>query len=413
MARMLLSHNTNLRMRTSFENWLAREMAEQGSLDDLLSTEVDEKERTALVGSLESQLSSATGKETLKAVSNATFNNNHIGGNATGATVVQNLPRSQHHTLPVPVVTGMNNTHKVISQVTNNINSVKGTQNNPQIIGISSIISGSPNNNHVLNRNSSPASAATNTGSSNVSLQNNKHITNPTSIRIVTSSLKHPNSSTGQNQTQNTHFVTNNNSAMSGQSVTIRSQPAQGHSLGGLNRVNISGASTAIHNLATIAAEAKPLSLPNGSSHIQTLQHKDGSVISPQIVVKNDGMLKRDGTTPVIQNIRQSTPIISSGSQIRVTGTSNPNVMVRNTNTPQSQHVIVRATVATTMANSSPSVQVVNASSAGTPSTLRPSINPQMRPGVRISNPSSMRIATPQNIAPRQPSSQSVSIFLK
>ncbi|XP_059140891.1 transcription initiation factor TFIID subunit 4-like isoform X3 [Physella acuta] len=182
-----------------------------------------------------------------------------------------------------------------------------------------------------------------------------------------------------------------------------------------------------MHNLATIAAEQKPLTvLPNGSTHLQSLQHKDGSVIPQQIIVKSDSnhsVVKRElNLSPLIksdismsnsviqglpQNMRQPTPILAGPQQIMkgIPTGNNPALVTLRTHTPNSQqHVVVRASVATTLANSSPSVQVVNASAAGTP-TIRPAVTQQIRPGqVRITNP--VRIGTQPNIAPRQQNAQ-------
>ncbi|CAL1543849.1 unnamed protein product, partial [Lymnaea stagnalis] len=58
-------------------------MADQGSMDEFLSKEIDQNKVSALVGSLESQLASSTNKESLKIVPGSTYNNNHIAGNAS------------------------------------------------------------------------------------------------------------------------------------------------------------------------------------------------------------------------------------------------------------------------------------------------------------------------------------------
>ena len=126
--------------------------------------------------------------------------------------------------------------------------------------------------------------------------------------------------------------------------------------------------------------------------------------------------MRTDISNPVIHAVRPGTPVIPGSvqqAQIRVSGTANhgPGVHVVRTNPPQAQsHVVLRPSVATTMANSSSSVQVVNASSAGTPSTLRPGVNTQqLRPNqIRVTNP--VRIASQPQIAPRQPS-QPVSVL--
>ena len=397
-------------------------MAEQVLMDDLLSTNIDENKVTALVGSLESQLSSASGKESQKVITNSSFNNNHINVNASLTPARTSTSHSQQHTVvSVHNQTSLAhqsavNSNKIIPQSNNVMNTVKGSPNNPQIIGISSISNtGSPNQ-HTLNKN------VTNSTNS-LSNHNPTHllrssISNNPSIRIVTNSKPSTSTLVGNCQNPNRQLV---NTAMSQQSVSIR--PSQGLGLGG--RVNLpisaSGASSAIHNLATIAAEAKPITvgLQNGN-HLQNITKERQPVIS-QVIVKSGDALRRNGNSQVkgdmslqnsvIPNVRQGTQIIPGGlqhAQIRVSS-NNPGsasgVVVR-TSTPQS-HVVVRSSVATTMANSSSSVQVVNASTSGAPS-LRP-VTSQVRPNqVRItSNP--VRISSQPNIAPRQPSQQSVS----
>ncbi|CAG5124131.1 unnamed protein product [Candidula unifasciata] len=238
------------------------------------------------------------------------------------------------------------------------------------------------------------------------------------SIRIVTNNTKPLNSMPHTPiQVSNAQFF---NSALT-QSATMVRQPQP------LARVNISatGASAAMHNLATIAAEQKPLTvLPNGSTHLQNVQNKDGSMIPQQIIVKSDAnhtVVKRE-IGPLVKNVipmsnsviqglsqvvRQPAPIITSGNQQLIKGASNgssPNMVTVQAHTPISQqHVVVRATVATTLANSSPAVQVVNASTAGNPANIRPAVTQQIRPGhVRIQQP---------NLAPRQPAAQTTGTF--
>ncbi|KAH9515612.1 transcription initiation factor TFIID subunit 4 [Bulinus truncatus] len=396
-------------------------MADQGSMDEFLSKEIDQNKVSALVGSLESQLASSTNKDSHKTVPGSTFNNNHISGNASIVNAsITSTPsvtvRPQQTVVSMPGL-GLQSqaiaSSKILPQNAAIINSIS----NSQIIGISSII-----NANSLNRTNSnstttslPISSISNTPLSSAT----KYLNSSPSIRIVTNNTKPQNSilHTSPVQVSKQQFI---NSAIAQQNVTtVRPQQAA------TAKVNISasGASTAMHNLATIAAEQKPLTvLPNGSTHLQNVQNKDGSVIMQQIIMKNDvnhAVVKRE-LSPLVksdnpmsnsviqglpQNLRQSTPIITTGPQQILKGISQSNNPALVTlRTPHSQqHVVVRATVATTLANSSPSVQVVNASSAGMPSTLRPNVAPQMRP-VRITNP--VRIGTQPNIAPRQQNPQ-------
>lgn len=399
-------------------DWQPGEMADQGSIDDLLSKDIDQNKVTALVGSLESQLASSAGKDSHKILSGSSFNNNHIGGNAS----VVNVPNSTLVVVATPQQTVLNvqslgtqpqviASNKVAPNNSTLVNSaVKGNVNNSQIIGISSIINPSS-----LNRTNSSVTISnpSQTAASLASKQINT--SSSPSIRIVTNNSKPQNSVPHTPiQVSNAQFF---NSTLPQSAAMVR-QPQP------LARVNISatGASTAMHNLATIAAEQKPLTvLPNGSTHLQSVQNKDGSMIPQQIIVKSDAnhtVVKRE-LSPLVKNVipmtnsviqgltqvvRQPGPIITSGSQQLIKGTTNgnPSVVTVQAHPPISQqHVVVRATVATTLANSSPAVQVVNASAAGNPTTIRPAVAPQIRPGqVRIQQP---------NLAPRQPTSQTVS----
>ncbi|KAK6981907.1 transcription initiation factor TFIID subunit 4 [Biomphalaria glabrata] len=399
----------------SFEICWSIEMADQGSMDEFLSKEIDQNKVTALVGSLESQLASSTNKDSLKTVPGSTFNNNHISGNASIVNApITSTPsvtvRPQQTVVSVPGL-GLQSqavaSSKILPQNAAIINSIS----NSQIIGISSIINANSQNRTSSNSTTPlPNSSISNTPLSSAT----KFLNSSPSIRIVTNNTKPQNSilHTSPVQVSKQQFI---NSAISQSVTTVRPQPVT------TARVNISasGASTAMHNLATIAAEQKPLTvLPNGSTHLQNVQHKDGSVITQQIIMKNEAnhtVVKRE-LSPLVksdipmsnsviqglqQNMRQSTPIITAGAQQLIKGLSqgnNPALVALRTPHSQ-QHVVVRATVATTLANSSPSVQVVNASAASTPSTLRPNIAPQMRP-VRITNP--VRLGTQSNIAPRQ-----------
>ncbi|RUS91832.1 hypothetical protein EGW08_000403 [Elysia chlorotica] len=379
-------------------------MAERGTIDELLSKELDQNKISSLVGSLGAQRVS-TGH---KVVQGSSFNNNHIAGNS-----FNNAPNSH--------ISGVGTQHTVMSMhglptqssvvinkmlPPNAVNpSVRSSVSNPQIIGISSIMNASSQNR--TNSNSTVPLANISSTSMHQTVPITKSLGSSPSIRIVTNNTKTTNSPLHNTTILPPHsqFL---NSAMSHNATIVRTQQPRVN--------NATGASTAIHNLASIAAEQKPLTvLPNGSMHLQSGQSKEGAVIShQQIIVKSDAnhsVAKSDipmtMTNSVIQGIRQPPSVIPGQQQIiKGVSTMNQNlVTVRNNVRQPLQHIVVRASVATTLANSSPSVQVVNASGAGTPSTIRPTVTPQIRPGpVRISNP--VRISQHPSIAPRQQNSQ-------
>ena len=382
-------------------------MAERGTIDELLSKELDQNKISSLVGSLGSQRVSSGHK----AVQGSSFNNNHIAGNSFNNAPNSHISsgRPQHtvmsmHGLPTQPSVVLNS--KMLPP--NAVNqSVRSSVSNPQIIGISSIMNASSQNR--TNSNSTVPLANISSTSMHQTVPITKSLGSSPSIRIVANNTKTTNSPL-HNATllpPNSQFL---NSAISQNATIVRTQQPR------IN--NATGASTAIHNLASIAAEQKPLTvLPNGSMHLQSGQNKEGAVIPhQQIIVKSDAnhsVVKSDipmtMSNSVIQGIRQPPSVIAGQQQI-IKGVSAMNqnlVTVRNNVRQPLQHIVVRASVATTLANSSPSVQVVNASGAGTPSTIRPTVTPQIRPGpVRISNP--VRISQHPNIAPRQQNSQAV-----
>ncbi|GFO20708.1 transcription initiation factor tfiid subunit [Plakobranchus ocellatus] len=380
-------------------------MAERVSLDELLSEHIDKNKISSTVGSLEQQLVTAGHKT----VQGSSFNNNHIGGNsfsnASNSHIISS-GRPQHTVVSMqglpPQSSVVLNSKMLPPNIAAN-SSVRSSVSNPQIIGLSSIMNATSQN----RTNSNSAVPLTNLSSTNIhqTAPINKSLGSSPSIRIVANSTKATNS-----PLHNPLLPPNSqllNSAMSQNATIVRTQP--------LTRVNsVTGASTAIHNLASIAAEQKPLTvLPNGNMHLQGGQQKEGAVIPhQQIIVRNHSVAKSDNnpltmSNSVIQGIRQAPSVIAGQQQI-IKGVSAMNqnlVSVQNSVRQPLQHIVVRASVATTLANSSPSVQVVNASGAGAPSTIRPTVNPQIRPGpVRISNP--VRLSQPPNIAPRQQNSQ-------
>ncbi|GFR69230.1 transcription initiation factor TFIID subunit 4, partial [Elysia marginata] len=386
-------------------------MAERGSIDELLSKELDRNKITSPVGSLVQQRVSAGHKP----VQGSTYNNNHIVGNSFSNAPNSNIPTPSPSVRPQHTVMNMHGLPAQSSVVLNNkmlppnlgVNSsVRSNVSNPQIIGISSVMNASQQNR--TNSNSSVPLSNIASTCMHQTIPITKSLGSSPSIRIVANTTKTTNS-----PLHNTTLLPPNsqliNTAMPHNATIVRTQQPRV-----LN--SASGASTAIHNLASIAAEQKPLTvLPNGNMHLQSGQNKEGTVIPhQQIIVKSDAnhtVVKSDIpmtlSNSVMQGIRQNPSVIAGQQQIiKSVPAMNQNlVTVRNNVRQPLQHIVVRASVATTLANSSPSVQVVNASGAGTPSTIRPTVTPQIRPGpVRISNP--VRISQHPNIAPRQQNSQ-------
>ncbi|XP_054710998.1 transcription initiation factor TFIID subunit 4-like [Uloborus diversus] len=99
-------------------------MASTKSLEDmLLSSDIDEQAVSALVGSLESQLSSSDAHYTRTELSSATVNNNHIG-NASVADCNARMPDGQKHGALLGSLLEQGTTNKNLT--------------NPQIMGLSS-----------------------------------------------------------------------------------------------------------------------------------------------------------------------------------------------------------------------------------------------------------------------------------
>ncbi|BFZ19294.1 hypothetical protein BsWGS_22333 [Bradybaena similaris] len=340
-------------------------MADRGCIDDFISKAIDQNKVSALVGSLESQLASTTGKESHKTILGSSLNNNHVG--IKSSFVNTSLPGApqQHQALNMQSLGGhsqvitLNKSTYSNSAVMNS--SAKGSVSSPQLIGLSSIIANSQNRSSSVN-----FTTTSHQNSSSQPLVTKQLNSISPSVRIV------------MNNSKPSYGVPSNVVHTSAQNFNITSQGAISQPL---TKVNI-GANNAIHNLTTVASEHKVLL--NGSTHLQSVQLKDGSVI-PQQIMKNDVnhvVIKRElgdvSSNSVIQGVRQPVSMVSSG-------------------TPITQQNLLQASVGNTMGNSSPSTPVVSAIATGVPS-IRPALH--IRPGqVRISNP--VRVQQP-TLAPRQ-----------
>lgn len=406
-----------MRMRTIHHTKQAIEMADHVSVNEFLSTEISESKGHSLGGSLESIITTTSvNKDLIKGVpgTSSYIKNIHIGG-STPSNV--SAPRQQHL-----IVRGSYNNTNQSSMHGANVNvstSLKGNISNSQIIGVSSIINSHSHKPHPNTQ------GVINTAISNDKLGNNNSPSSP-SIRFVSNTR--PTTKVSTNSLPQSQFTTIArptrfiSSAMS-QGVTIRPPQSQGSNPGSLNS---SVASAAIHNIATIAgADQKSIRstlLPNGSAH---LQNKPGSVISSQILMKGDSNhsvntnnnlnvnvktdIQRPMSNSVIpgvanQSIRSSTAVINPGQQqlLKSVSGAGSNVITLRTHVPSTQqHVIVRPSIATTLANTTSSLQVVNASPHGVPSVLHRTV---------VTQP--VRPTQQPNIAPRQASSSQVSCHI-
>lgn len=110
-------------------------MATTNSLDDILSTEIDENAVNALVGSLESQLASTTHKDTAHSISDASMNNNHISNASapvacTSTVFINNFPTSASKNMTIQNNVALNSS---------NISHLKTSES--QLLGLNSIVS--------------------------------------------------------------------------------------------------------------------------------------------------------------------------------------------------------------------------------------------------------------------------------
>lgn len=349
-------------------------MADRGCIDDFISKAIDQNKVSALVGSLESQLASTTGKESHKTILGSSLNNNHVGIKPSFVnTSLPGPPPQQHQPLNMQSLGGHSQVMALNKNTYNNSpvmnSSAKGSVSSPQLIGLSSIIANSQNRS-----NSSNFTTTSHQSPSPQPLVTKQLNSISPSVRIV------------MNNSKPSYGVPSNVVHTSAQNFNITSQGAMSQPL---TKVNI-GANNAVHNLTTVASEHKVLL--NGSTHLQSVQLKDGSVI-PQQIMKNDVnhvVIKReigDVSLPnsVIQGVRQPVSMVSSG-------------------TPITQQNLLQASVGSTLGNSSPSAAAVSAIATGVPS-IRPALH--IRPGqVRISNP--VRVQQP-TLAPRQQTPHTVS----
>ena len=394
-------------------------MADHGSIDDFLSSEIDENAVNALVGSLETQLASPASTQAPKTLTDSSYNNNHIGGTTSTSTSVRPLFLANQTVIPSQKGSVSNN-----STLNTHVSVSTPKLSNAEIIGISSII----------NSSSTPVSGG---GVSHVNVNTNigsngrvdgQKISTPT-IRIVTQP-----SSTPVSSTNTTQFITSGGGVISQATVPtgVSNNVHAVHvsNMGAVTRTNATASST-IHNIAnTIAAEQKPMTVVhNGSAHSIHVM-KDRAVTIPQqgfivkqeggatLAIKQDGahpnqhfIVKQEGGAPTAVHLKPDPTGVSvahSGTLVNTTlkgvaGVSNPSIItVRTHPHPQQVTVVQQPAVVTTQANMTQPMQVVNVSGTqGTPRLASVAASAVVKPGMRVTAP--VRITQQPNIAPRQP----------
>ena len=253
-------------------------MATANPFDEIFNSEIDERAISALVGSLESQLASPTSKDPLQQNSTSAVNNNHINSTQVSGTVTS---------ISQTDITGGQKAgsvaHTASQIVTINSNGSKITTSSPQLLGINSLVNPAavPGGGVSLLAGLGASSTVAGGGTTVVSLQPSF----TTAAGLVT---------TASGSLGNATIKVDNNVSQVSTPVVV---PVGSNNTGTIplnvkpiNRVqtvkmNINGkditdatnttgqgsiASSAIYNLASIAAEQQPLAVPPGGHPLVT-----------------------------------------------------------------------------------------------------------------------------------------------
>ena len=379
-------------------------------LEKLFTSEVDENEISALVGSLESQLASPTIKDSTGQNSTHPVLSNH----AEGLRVETPVSSHTTHTASAKGKAGLLQNNSEISA-----NASNGSNNHPS-------------HNQVLNANSIPANAVTqsssNTGVHVLSNVNSSPLTigsvtspspntpaNVNSVNLVSQpNVGVPNQVFVTVGSTNTGTVVIGSTQNSLNAVTLNSTVPQ-RVLPNHNTVtnsvvqstgsNVQGTTSAIHNLASVAAAQAPLTIPNtslapgpdGSAPRITVQRNDtGSATPVNTVNVPRTKLVMQSKPPEIRMVAQSQPqpVIPSSQQQTLNVST---VKIPNAN-PASSNVI-------TLANKPSNPQTVT--------VVRPNVTTHQQvqivnrlPGTVAAQPKVLAprtITTPIRIAPTRP----------
>ena len=403
--------------------WRAREMADPDSIEDFLSSEIDEYAVNALVGSLESQLASPTNKEPPKTISDSVVNNNHVDNTSTSSTSASSLPLFSQN------LTNVGASHKVVSQhnssaLNSSINSdVKVNTSGSQIIGISSIDSHltSAGGTHHVNVNTVNAlrgNAVISNKAPNTS--HTVHIMGPQHNNAINTSVPNAIINAGS-------YINNiaNSDMHTVSRVTANCVTSSSHNVT-LGAISGSTASHTMHNLASIASEQKPIkNSQNGSPHQQPIVYQvkqeptnvhlnknDSAPNSPYIIkreVKQEHSINNMTQSsspghilPVGTHMGQSGTVQMVNTTMKQPGSTNPSVITVRAQAPHQQVTVVRP----------PQTQIVNLSTVS-PAGPRPPGGVYAKAGQRVVTPIRIAAHQPQiSIAPRQPGATSVSILV-
>ena len=386
-------------------------MATADPLDDLLNAVVDGQEISAIVGTLESQLASPTNQEASNQNSTASANSNHVGEGRVGERTSVHSSGAGPNAGQKPGLVESN------SQITlNAANGSKDSITQAQILGLNSVVTSSthalnstsagtviPNVNHTvtLGHNGNVVSSLKLNAGPNVSIKSESDHANNLPKPVIVS--------IGSTNT-GTVVVTSQNCVV---------QPGVTTNSGG----------SAIYNLASVAAEQAPLSVPQNSQVRPQLVVQQAKTVREQLKDKNTTGLnkaqfvvkqepnKSPQVRPVVTNAQGQIVTVSSSVPQSHNVNASP---VGKSPTPPSSNVIISNTV--TSATNAQTVQGAVVRPQVSQNIQVISVNPgqpRMAGGTpqqrtiapRVITSAPIRIATPPNqqmVAPRA----AVSIFI-
>lgn len=356
-------------------------------LEKLFTSEVDESEISALVGSLESQLASPTIKDSVGQNSTHTVLSNHVDGDRVKTPVSTNTASVQGKAVLVP-----NN-----SEIT--VNASNGSNNHAprnQISNVNSVVanamtqSGNNSGIHVL---STVNSTARNVASPSPNSPANVKLTSIPSVvnNQVLVTVGSTNSGTvGLSSTQNTVNAVTLNSTLSQSglpnhnSVTVVQSGS-----------NVQGTTSGIHSLASVAAAQSPLTIPNtslapGSNGTEpriTVQQNDTGSVTPV----NVNTINVPRTKIVMQN---------KPTEIRMVAQTQPQTVI-----PSSQQQTLNvSTVKVPNANPASTNVITLANKPANPQTVtvvRPNVSTQPQQVQIVNRVPGAVAAQPKVLAPR------------
>lgn len=407
-----------------FASFVESEMATANPIEDLLSTDIDESEVSAFVGSLESRLASPTHKDISHQITDSSVNSNHISNvlNVSTATcsssslfTVQGQKGLQSHGSPV-------------------INSLYGAnvKSDSQLLGIPSILNstnatGSPGgllNITALNSTPNKTNTRAVNSSGNIMLVAPSH-TPPLPVASHTP----PHVNVGPNGNLTFTGANNRASPQNCTVVTAHNNTSNTTVCGSGSDGSKTVSSSAMYNLASIAAEQKPLAVPTGMLDIKSsgannkltvrdqLDKKPNisslsgspSASKHQIVVKQESRhVKQE---PMQQSQPSSVHIVNATSKGIVSNTSGSHNVITVSRPAVGQGgAIVRPqiiTTQTTHANGAQQMTVVPRMPNATNS------QPKTVQTTRINAPIRIAAAPQINIAPRPGTVSNIFFFFK